>query len=193
MRATRSGHYRFDDLRVARNDLLSEPDAYYREPFFEGGIWRYCAAHMGGAEAVYDAWQRTLAERGRIDDPVQRSRLIEAFKAIGTANLWIDHAARTVEDPDIGGDDAGATGAVPFGVATSLTAREMTEEGCLTVLALVEKALGMAAHIQGSAIERMRRDLRLYLCQAAPDAKHSRIGDILLDSRQLAIGERDDG
>ncbi|MGB3739954.1 MAG: acyl-CoA dehydrogenase [Pontixanthobacter sp.] len=187
MQATRSGHYRFDGLRVTRDDFLGAPDVYFREPFFEGGIWRYCAAHAGGAEALYDAWQHHLVERNRINDPIQRSRLIDAMKAIGTANLWVDHAARSVEHPDALDADNAANG-----VATALIAREMTEVGCLAVIALAEKALGMAAHMHGSPIERIRRDLRLYLCQAAPDAKHHRIGDTLLDNGGSSADESDD-
>ncbi len=63
---------------------------------------------------------------------------------------------------------------------TSLMARDVTERACLDVIANVERGMGMAAHRKGSDVERMRRDLRVYLCQAAPDAKRMRIADALL-------------
>ena len=174
MQATQSGHYTFNGVRVSDENLVGHIDDYYREPFFEGGVWRYCAAHIGGAEAIYDAWRAYLIDRGRAGDTIQRSRILEAAKALGTANLWIERAARSVE----------RTGAEAGSMTTALLARDATEEACLEVLILAEKAMGMAAHVRGSLVERMRRDLRLYLCQAAPDAKRERIASALLDANQ---------
>ena len=48
------------------------------------------------------------------------------------------------------------------------------------VLALVERALGMAAFARGARVERLRRDLGLYLRQAAPDAKLARAAATLV-------------
>ena len=62
----------------------------------------------------------------------------------------------------------------------ALLAREVTRRSCDDVLSSVEQALGMAAHDAASPIERMRRDLRLYLCQAAPDGKLTRAAGGLL-------------
>ncbi|MBU0669909.1 MAG: hypothetical protein KKG32_07585 [Alphaproteobacteria bacterium] len=40
----------------------------------------------------------------------------------------------------------------------------------------------MAAHEEGTAIERIRRDLGLFLCQAQPDAKRQRAARALAGS-----------
>lgn len=170
MRATRSGAYRLDGLRVTADDLLGAPDDYYREPHFEGGIWRYCAAHLGGAEALYAATRDTLLARGRASDPHQETRIVAAAVAVETARLWIERAARAVEAAD----------APPDAMLLALLAREVTDGCCREVLGIVERALGMAAHEDGTAIERTRRDLSLFVCQAAPDAKRSRAARALV-------------
>ena len=164
MRATRSGRYDFDGVVVAGDQRVGDPGDYLREPYFEGGIWRYCAAHLGAAEALYRTMRRELVERGRADDPHQQRRLVDAAIATETARLWILRAAHAVE----------ANGGAPETATLSLLAREVTERSCRTVLETVQQALGMGAHIAGSPVERISRDLALFLCQAAPDAKRAR-------------------
>lgn len=169
MRATRSGRYDFDGVGVANSQKLGDPGDYLREPYFEGGIWRYCAAHLGGAEALCHGMRRELLDRHRADDPHQQRRLVDAAIALETARFWLLRAAHAVE----------ARGALPQTTALSLLAREVTERSCRTVIETVEQALGMEAHIAGSPIERTRRDLALFLCQAAPDAKRARAAKTL--------------
>lgn len=170
MRATRSGRYDFEGVEVAAAALLGDPGDYLREPFFEGGIWRYCAAHLGGAEALYDALRVALVERGRAEDPHQQRRIVACAIAIETARLWLLRAARETE----------ANGAAPEKATLSLLAREITERSCRAVLETLERGLGMAAHEEGTAVERIRRDLSLFVCQAAPDAKRARAAAALV-------------
>lgn len=172
MRATLSGTYDFDGLEVGRDvKMIGTPDDFYREPHFEGGVWRYCAAHLGGAEALYDAMLDSLARRGQSAAPLQQTRIAAAATACETARLWIDEAAGRVEREDPRDGDAAA--------AYALLAREVTERACLEVIAVVEAAIGTAAHMEGTPIERIRRDLSLFVRQAAPDAKRARAVEIL--------------
>lgn len=175
MRATRSGRYDFSGVLLGRFCRLGEPDAYYTEPHFEGGIWRYCAAHLGAAENLYEAMRDALITRDRTEDPHQQRRIAESAIALETMRLWIMRAACAVE----------ADGAHPDKAALSLLAREVTEENCLIVMDRVERALGTAAYIEGSRVERTSRDLRLFLRQAAPDAKRAKAAEHLIESRAL--------
>ncbi|WP_379923630.1 acyl-CoA dehydrogenase family protein [Erythrobacter sp. R86502] len=170
MRATRSGRYDFDGFVVEPHQKLGRPGDYLREPFFEGGIWRYCAAHLGAAEALYRAMRTELVARGRAGDPHQQRRLVDAAISTETARLWVTRAARAVE----------ADRAQPETAALSLLARDVTERSCRIVMENVEQALGMGAHIAGSPVERIGRDLSLFLCQAAPDAKRARAAQTLI-------------
>ena len=169
MRATRSGRYDFTGVELADDAVLGELGDYSREPHFEGGIWRYCAAHCGGAEALFAHFREALLERGRIEDPHQLDRIATGAIALETMRLWLWRAAKAVETRD----------AKPDTATLSLLARQVTEDNCRTVLALVERGLGMAAHEEGTTIERIRRDLGLFLCQAQPDAKRQRAAQAL--------------
>lgn len=117
MRATRSGRYDFDNLTFYSEQKLGLAGDYFREPFFEGGIWRHCATHLGAAEALYRAMRMELVGRGRADNPHQQRRLVNAALATETARLWILRAAQAVE----------ADNTEPDTAALSLLAREVTE------------------------------------------------------------------
>lgn len=169
MRATASGTYDF--AGVAPVAMLGRPGDYVREPHFEGGTWRYCAAHVGGAEALYHAMRRALVRSDRADDPHQRDRIARAAMACETARLWVESAAARIE-----GEPADPDGAAAY----ALLAREATERACLEVIDLAERALGMLAHAETTPLDRMRRDLSMFLRQAAPDAKRMRAAAALV-------------
>ena len=172
MRATQSGLYEFTGVPLDQVAMIGAPGDYFTEPYFEGGVWRYCAAHLGAAEALYAQFSDMLAQQNRTDDPHQRDRLARAAMALETARLWLLRASAEVE----------ARGALPRKAALSLFARDVTERCCRTVMAEVEGGLGMAAHAQGTNVERIRRDLSLFLCQAVPDAKRQRAVETLTET-----------
>ena len=173
MRSTQSGRYDFDGIELDSSALLGAPGDYHREPHFEGGVWRYCAAHLGAAEALYSEMLEHLVQNNRADDIDQQRRIFAAGTAIETARLWLVRAAGEVE----------AAGAKPEKAALSLMAREVTEDACRRVAETIERAMGIPAHIGGSFTDRMLRDLRLFLCQAAPDAKRNRAASMLIERR----------
>jgi alkylation response protein AidB-like acyl-CoA dehydrogenase len=175
MRATQSGRYDFTGIALDQANRLGAPDVYYTEPYFEGGIWRYCAAHLGAAEGIYEAMRDSLVDAGRADDSHQQRRIAECAIALETMRLWLKRAACEVE----------AEGAPARKAALSLLAREVTEANCLRVMDQAERALGTAAYVEGSPVERGCRDLRLFLRQAAPDAKRARAVAQLLESGAL--------
>ncbi len=177
MRATVSGRYDFDGVAIDGAALLGEPGDYLREPHFEGGTWRYAAAQLGGAEALCAAMIARLTAAGRAEAPIQEARIGEAVRACETARLWVEAAAEKVE----------RGGGAPEGAAAyALFAREITQESCLAVIRVAEDALGTAAYDSRDPIERMRRDLGLYVRQAAPDAKRSRAVRAMLAAGSLA-------
>ena len=175
MRATRSGSYRFDGLCLPLDRVLGDPGVYEREPWFEGGTWRYVAVHVGAMEALVDTLVETLRDRGRDTDPYQAARIGQAAALALCARASVERAALEVEGANP--DDAAATARA---VALALFTRESVEQGAVALLALVERALGMGAFERGTRVERLRRDLGLYLRQAAPDAKLARAAGALV-------------
>ena len=169
MRPTRSGGFDATGLSVDAAARVGAPGDLTVEPWFEGGVWRYCAAHVGGAEGLIARWTAMLRATGRLDDPVQRDRLGRAMAEAVAARAVVEAAAEAVE---------AAAGAPPEAVARAvahgLLAREAVEGACTRILALCERGLGMAAQDAAGPVDRMRRDLSLFLRQAAPDAKLDR-------------------
>ncbi|MBB2178995.1 acyl-CoA dehydrogenase [Gluconacetobacter tumulicola] len=180
MRATVSGRFDFSGLEIDAGHIIGQPGDYVREPHFEGGIWRYCAAHLGGAEALVALWRDALATRGRLDDPMQLGRYARAVSLCRAMASLLRETARTVEAAT---DEREAIDAA---VAAALLARQFVEEGCVEILQLAEKSLGTAAYMTGTPIERVRRDLSIFLRQAAPDAKLLKAGRLLAGASDAA-------
>lgn len=174
MRATASGHFDFTGLEIDADHLIGQPGDYMREPYFEGGIWRYCAAHLGGAEALVDLWRDALTSRGRLDNPMQLARYARAVALCHAMASLLRDTAQTVEAAAAKSQDM-----INEAVAAALLARQFVEEGCVQILQLAEKSLGTAAYVTGTPIERIRRDLSMFLRQAAPDAKLLKAGRLL--------------
>ncbi len=169
MRATRSGGFDATGLVVNETRCVGRPGDLLTEPWFEGGVWRYCAIHVGGAEGLLRRWTVVLRRMNRLDDPVQRHRLGQAMAEAVAVRAAVEAAAEAIE----AATDAPAD-EVERAVAHGLLVREAVECACTRILALCERSLGMAAHDARGPIDRMRRDLSLFLRQAAPDAKLDR-------------------
>lgn len=159
MRATASGAFDTTGLVVAADARIGPADVYYREPHFQGGVWRYAAAQVGGIEALVEAMRQDLARRGRLDDPHQAARFGRAVLAAETARAMVDLAAHAVEAP----------GAAPGTATRSVLARLAVERAACDAMAEVDRALGASAHFLDHPVERLRRDLGFYIRQANPD------------------------
>ena len=168
MRATASGHYDFTDVEAR---LLGKPGDYLREPHFEGGIWRYCALHCGGLEALVEIVRHNLLMRGSENAFAQRQRLAQLLILSHTARLWVDKACVDVE----------STADVPASIAQVLFAREAIEQTCLAGMSLAERCLGTAAFGSTGEADRIRRDLAFFLRQANLDGKLEMATTYLLD------------
>ncbi|GGK39434.1 acyl-CoA dehydrogenase family protein [Salinarimonas ramus] len=163
MRASATGNVAFDGVRVAAQDVLGEPGDYERQPLFSGGAWRFCAAQLGGIEAVLDAMREHLRACERDGDPHQRARIGQAAIAAETARLWVERACDLAE------------GLVPEAadpervVAYVDLARCAVERAGLDVVELAQRSVGLAGFMRTHPLERLVRDLSTYLRQPAPD------------------------
>ena len=178
MRASTSARVDFTDLALPATALLGTPGDYFREPGFNGGAVRFAAVHAGGARALLDATVAFLRAAGRTDDPHQRARVARAAIAAETADLWLLGAARLHES----GAPAEAESAY------AAMTRTVAERACLDVLELADRCVGARGLMQPSAVERIGRDLRLYLRQPAPDAVLDAAGAAVLGLPDPARG-----
>ena len=177
MEATVSAAVDFTGIELGPDDLLGPPDAYYRDPWFNGGAIRFAAVQLGGAEALYDAARFSLQDLGRTDHPSQRLRASQMAMAIESGNLWLQGAAAAWELPPEEGPLIGTYAAM---------VRTAVEEIAQTVIREVERTVGARGMMRPAPFGRMVRDLTMYLRQPAPDAVIERVGRHVLEDRHPA-------
>lgn len=182
MRASVSARVDLGGLRVGEDALVGAPGDYYREPAFNSGAVRFAAVQVGGAEALVDAAAAMLRDWKRTADPHQRRRMAEAAVAVETGHLWLLGAARLVE----AGADAEAV------VTYARMARTAVERACLDVIERVDRSVGARGLLAPHPVERIGRDLRLYLRQPAPDATLDAVGAAVLDAAGFTRGSAPD-
>ena len=176
MRASRSGRVDFSGAEVSVTCLLGAPGDYLREPLFTGGSVRFAAVQLGGAQALADAAVAYLDGLGRSEDPVQQVRLGEVATRLETGRLWLLGAARQA-------------GAAPDAVcAYARMARTAIERVCLDVLERTDRAVGARGLGRPGVLERVGRDLRLYLRQPDPDGALAQAGAFSVAERRPPLG-----
>ena len=171
MKASASYVTDFTGTRLAPTDLLGAPGDYYRQPHFSGGAARFAAVQAGAGEAVVQAARDYLQTLGRTSDPHQQMRMAEMAMAVETNALWIDRAAAVSE-----GNDADKI------VAHAGLCRMTIENNCLDILRLAERSVGARGILPPHPLERLHRDLTVYLRQPAPDAVLCGAGGFVLSS-----------
>lgn len=177
MRASTSYMVDFSGVELGEDDLLGNPNDYHLQPWFFGGAIRFAAVQLGGAEALLDETRRFLQSLGRTGDPYQQARIGEGAIAIESGTLWLRGAADAV---DIG-PDRNKRGDTARMVNYANMTRLAIETICLDVIRLAERSVGARGLLQPLPIERMIRDLALYLRQPAPDAALASVGRLALE------------
>jgi len=172
MRASASYKIDFTGVELDADSLIGAPGDYRREPAFSGGAIRFAAVQLGGAEALFEATRAHLRESGRADDPYQRARLGEMALAVESGNLWLAGAAASAEQP-------AAEAAAVVGYANMV--RTAVAAVCEDVLRWAERSVGARGLLRPHPIERVGRDLTLYLRQPGPDAALAAVGRYALE------------
>lgn len=180
MRASVSGRVDFEGVVVDTDALIGQPGDYTREPDFTGGSVRFAAVQLGGARALFEAARRHLRQLDRTGDPHQRARMGHVAIGLETGELWLAGAARLWE--------SGTTATSDDLVTYAQMTRTAIERVCLDVLAAVDRSVGARGLLPPSPVERIGRDLRLYLRQPAPDATLDAVGAAALGPSPLASG-----
>ncbi len=161
MRAAVNGTVSFKATALPDAALFGPPGAYLREPSLSTGAWRTSAVTLGGLDSLVDAARTALVTRRHTEFLLQQDRFGRIAIAQETARLWTKQASH------IAGHEATA---VPQRVAYVNLARIAVETACLDAMRHIHRSLGLGAFIRPSLVERVSRDLAVYLRQPAPDA-----------------------
>ncbi|XJJ69987.1 acyl-CoA dehydrogenase family protein (plasmid) [Novosphingobium sp. BL-8A] len=149
-------------MEIDADALIGEKGDYEREPRFSAGAWRFATVQLGAVEALLRHWREHLKVSGKGNDPVQRARFGNCVVSTRSAALWVSRAARVAE--------AGEPEAVPLVLMT----RGIVEDAALGVMEGASRSIGTAAFFAGSRVDRITRDLGLYLRQPVPDQARDR-------------------
>lgn len=177
MRATGSGSYDVSGIPVSKANTLGEPGDYDREPRFTSGAWRFTAVQLGGIEGLLTETRTALSDPAKAD-PLQRAKFADAVVATRTAGLWVREAAlrAATEDPDAS--------------AFARLTRGVVERAGLDVMELSARLVGTRSAFEGQRIDKITRDLSLYLRQAGPDYARDQAALVWLDHDAWGEGDR---
>jgi len=179
MRASASFRVDFGSVPIKADDLLGAPDDYYRQPWFTAGAVRFAAVQLGGAEALFDCTRDYLRGLLRTADAHQQTRAGETAILIESGNAWLRGAAAIIESsPPFDEREGGTTNENRDErlLAYANMTRTAIENICLDCMRLCERSVGARGLLRPHPMERIHRDLTLYLRQPATDAALSDVG-----------------
>jgi len=164
MKASGSFNVDFTGYKIDNKEFLAEPGQYFKQPFFNGGAIRFAAVQLGGIEAIAEETLAYLRLLGRMEDPLQNTRIAHIMTAVTAGNLWISQAGdnfdKWVDEP------AKSADLIAFANMT----RTAIEETGILVMKESNECVGARGLMHPFIIERLYRDLSFYLRQPAPDA-----------------------
>jgi alkylation response protein AidB-like acyl-CoA dehydrogenase len=200
LRASESHRVEFDQAPVLA--LLGGPDEIVREPWFSRDAVRTSATWAGIADGILAATLELVGERALADDlrlhAIGRMRVAQS-----SIDRWLEHAVGVLAgaEPAHGGDvgdgalidgavaengESAADRARPQATDARALAAEcrlaLSDAGRL-IAAEAARVCGSRALIGGSALDRARRDLDLFLLQHRLDPKLVELGAELLAGR----------
>ncbi len=182
MKATASYRIDFSGVELDASDLIGQPSDYMRQPWLTAGVVRFAAVQLGGAEALFDLTRQFLQAENRTGNPFQQERLGQMAIALETGQLWLRGAADAIAayGPQFGGEVTLVNSQVNS-QANRLQAytnmmRTTVEQVCMDMMQLCQRSVGTRGLLPPNPIERVVRDLTLYLRQPAYDAAISGVG-----------------
>ena len=182
MRATASFKVDFSGVELDASALIGKPGDYFQQPWLTTGVIRFAAVQLGGAEALFDATRQYLRDLNRTTDPYQQERLGRMAIALESGNLWLRSAAAFVQSyaPIFGGDPQQPPDQAEKLVAYANMVRTAIEQICMDVMQLCERSVGTRGLLPPYPMERIIRDLTLYLRQPVFDAALANVGQYAL-------------
>jgi alkylation response protein AidB-like acyl-CoA dehydrogenase len=182
MKATASYKVDFSGVEIDARSLIGQPDDYHRQPWLSGGAIRFAAVQLGGAEALFNETRQYLQSLKRTADPYQEMRLGQMAIALESGHLWLQGAANQFAQHAamFGGDPGLVQPEAERLVAYANMVRTAIEQICMDMIQLCERSVGTRGLLLPHPMERIIRDLTLYLRQPAFDAVLADVGKYAL-------------
>ncbi len=169
MRATVSHLVRFTRTFIPEAQRIGEPGCYLREGWQTAFIPHYAASFLGAAEAAYDQALIYLTAQGKGEDPYVQQRVARMSIHVETAHLWLRHVARMWDD-----------GRRQEAQLAGTRARHLIEHLAEETVGHAIRACGARMLMRSNPVERIYRDLSLYIRHDNDDHILATIGKALL-------------
>ncbi len=182
MRATASYKIDFSGVELDATAMIGQPNDYNRQPWLSAGVIRFAAVQLGAAEALFDLTRQYLQALNYTDHSSQQERVAQMAIALETGNLWLRGAADRVAAfaPEFGGDPKQPSPEAERLIAYANMMRTAIERICMDMMQWCERSIGTRGLLPPYSMERVIRDLTLYLRQPAYDAAITSIGQYVL-------------
>ncbi len=167
MKSSVSCRFDFTGKVFHENQLLGGAYDYVSEPDFTSGAVRFAAVQLGGAEAAIRATATHLKNLNRTGAPEQVARLGRLAVLRETGLVWLKRAGEAMDSRYV--DPSGT-------MHLANMFRTLTRDICEEVLKICEMAVGLQGMTEPHPLERIHRDLSVYLKQPGPDRTISAIG-----------------
>jgi alkylation response protein AidB-like acyl-CoA dehydrogenase len=178
MRATRSFRVDFTEIEIECENLIGEPNDYYREPWFSVGAIRFAAVQLGAAESLLELTCQYLRGLNRASDVFQQQRVAEMAIRVKTGNLWLDAAGQNLDRFLSNPTDTQRKKLLTY----ANLMRTAIEQICVDIMIFCQRSIGARGLMRPLHFERIIRDLTIYLRQPAPDAALIAAGRAVLES-----------
>ena len=152
MRGTVSYLARFESCFIPDRDVLGYPGQYLAEGWQTRFAPHYGATFLGGAEAAFDYAHAYATKDERESDPFVEQRLGQMSLNLECAHLYLEHVSRLW--------DAGRRREA---MSAGIRARFLVEKWATETVDHAIKACGARSLIRPSPIERIYRDLSIYV------------------------------
>lgn len=197
MRATASYKIDFSGVELGAESMIGQPGDYIRQPWLSAGVIRFAAVQLGAAEVLFDATRQYLQELNYTNHSSQQERIAQMAIALESGHLWLRGAADRIAAfaPQFGGDpsevhpetDSPQTAARSDRLlAYANMMRTAIEQICIDMMQWSERSIGTRGLLPPYPMERIIRDLTLYLRQPAYDAAVTSIGEYVLSQSMPA-------
>jgi alkylation response protein AidB-like acyl-CoA dehydrogenase len=169
MRSTVSHVAKFDKTFIPEENLVGAPGQYLREGWQTCFVPHYASSFLGAAEAAYEYALDYIRTQNKADDPYVQHHVAKMGMNVETAHLWLLHVAGLWEK-----------GAYAEAQVSGSRARHLVEHLALETVDHCVRACGARSLNRPSPIERVMRDLAMYVRHDNDDQVLATIGRSIL-------------
>lgn len=173
MKSSVSCRFDLTGINFENKQLLGHAYDYVSEPDFTAGAVRFAAVQLGGAEAAIRAALHHLKKMDRTGSTEQIARMARLAILRETGRLWLKKVGAMMD-----GRYENPTKTMYHANMFRTTVREICEE----ILNLCEMSVGLQGMMEPHPLERIHRDLSVYLKQPGPDRTLTAVGKAFIQT-----------